>query len=438
MTVYRRPDRQTYEYDFWYRGRRYRANTFQEDRARARLVEARIKLKLREQRGGIAEPGPAPSFTQWAGVYYAWAARMQHRTGRPKRLDRIEELLRVVLRFWGQRPADPASPVQPALGEEAPFHHLTLRDPIEDPTWLLEFDAWMDRRHVAGSTRNHYDTVMSRLYYCALLPEHRTLSGVDRNPFVGRPRAPKATHTVALTPDQVVRWLTAMSYHTRLAVAIAALAPKLRLRNILRLDWTQHIDRDLTVITVHEHKSDRITGTPLVVPVSAQLRTILRDARARTPECTCVVTYRGEPIDSIRGGLRAAAHDAGIPYGRGIPNGVTFHTLRHTASTIFARLQVNPWLHRDAMGHQDLTTTAGYTHLQIEEQRPAFEQLSAELPIASIVTAPERRARRKGPASVVGKVTGPLPGAHEKIEGNRTRLRAVVPPSARPCARKSQ
>jgi integrase len=433
MTIYKPPDRKTYRYDFEYRGKRYAGNTHQQDEERAQLVESKLKLKLREQRGGIAEPGPAPAFSDWAEVYFAWCERMQTRTGRPKRLDRIEELLRVVLRFWGKRPASTTSLLHPTDGEEAPFHDLTLRDPIEDPTWILEFDAWMDRRKVAGSTRNHYNSVLSRLYFCAMLPDYRKLTGILFNPFAGRPRAPKATRKVALTPERVIAWLDAMSYHTRLAVSIAALAPKLRLQNVLALDRAEHFDPALTVITVHEHKSDRITHEPLIVPVSAQLRAILVDAFARNGTTTRVVTYRGQPVESIRGGLRAAARQAGIPYGRYTPGGVTFHTLRHTASTIFARLKVNPWVQRDAMGHQDLQTTAGYTHLQVEEQRPALEQLSAELPLLHIVTKPQRRAVR-----TVGQVAGPVDPASQKHAQKRAVTRGAMMTIGAPYRRKFQ
>jgi hypothetical protein len=41
----------------------------------------------------------------------------------------------------------------------------------------------------------------------------------------------------------------------RLAVAIAALAPKLRLANVLALTWKEHVDPELRYITVHRHKT---------------------------------------------------------------------------------------------------------------------------------------------------------------------------------------
>jgi integrase len=437
MSVFRGPRRRTYQYDFWYAGQHYRGNTYQENENDARLAEAKLKLKLRQQRGGIATPDPAPFITEWAETYYDHVLKMQKRTGRPKRPERIEELLRVVLRFWGTKPVKDDSLVLPADGEEAPFHGLTLQDPIDDPSWLLRWDEWIDRRNVAGGTRNHYQTTMSRLYAVAMLPEYRKMTSVSMNPFAGRPRSIRATRKVALTPERVLGWIQQMSYHARLSVAIAALAPKLRLRSILDLERA-NIDPDVTVITVWNHKSDRATGEPQVVPISAQLRTILLDAFERIPKGrTHLVHYGGKPVDSIRGAVRNAARAAGIPYGRYTTGGVTFHTLRHTAATLLARLGVNPWLQRDTIGHQDLATTAGYTHLQVEEQRPAVEQLSATLPIADVVTQRRRRAPKRA-ESARGHVRGPQGSDGAFSEDLRTLTRGALMTPGRPFRRKAQ
>jgi len=433
MSVYRGTRQRTYRYKFRYRGRWFRGNTDLFDKHEARLFEANKKLELRRQRAGLAPPGPAASFTEWAGVYYGWVTK--RRKPPVRRPERIDELLRVVLRFWGARPTDPQSPLQPRPDEEAPFHDLTLQDPIDDPSWILAFEEWMDRRGIAGGTRNHYNTVLHRMYVVALLAEYRHLSGVLENPFAGRPREPRQTRKVALTPTLVLTWLGAMSYHARLAVAIAALAPKLRLQNVLALEWRQHLDRDCTTITVWEHKSVHRTGAPLIVPVSEQLRAILKDARARRPHASHVVTYRGESVASIRGAIRAAARAAEIPYGRHTAGGVTFHTLRHTASTILARLNVNPWLQRDVLGHQDLSTTEGYTHLLVEEQRAPLEQLSAALPIASIVTRPEHRATRRRDDTVAG---APPTDTARNAQTSAVIARQIVRVPGRPFTKKAQ
>lgn len=46
---------------------------------------------------------------------------------------------------------------------------------------------------------------------------------------------------VTISLDDLRSWLANASYHVRLAVAIAALAPKLRLANVLALTWKEHV-----------------------------------------------------------------------------------------------------------------------------------------------------------------------------------------------------
>ena len=81
-----------------------------------------------------------------------------------------------------------------------------------------------------------------------------------------------------------------------------------------RLTWQEHIDRDFRFITVHPHKTPKTLERPQVVPISEQLRVILRDAWQRTH------TYlRGgvsaAAIKTIRGGLRSADDRCGLSFG---------------------------------------------------------------------------------------------------------------------------
>jgi site-specific recombinase XerC len=80
--------------------------------------------------------------------------------------------------------------------------------------------------------------------------------------------------------------------------------------------------------------------------------------------------------------------DAGLPYGRFVDDGVTFHTLRHTAATILAELEVSESKRKaETMGHRHMMTTQKYTHLRPMRSRPIVEALSAVLPISDLVTA---------------------------------------------------
>jgi integrase len=248
------------------------------------------------------------------------------------------------------------------------------------------------------------------MYRLALTPAYRRRIGITQNPFLGIPREHTVERTVTLTHDQLRALLADASYHVRLAVAIGALAPKLRLENILSLRWSKHIDAEIRWITRAEHKTARITKRPLVVPIGDQLREILIDARARGGSRGSrggsrdfVVTYRGRPIRSIRDGLRLAAARAGLTYGRGHDNGLTFHTLRHTAATLLAELGLQESVRKEVMGHRDIATTQRYTHIRPLPQRHAIEALSQALPIADLVTNPRTRAAT---TAATGTTTG--------------------------------
>lgn len=391
MSVYRRPGAETYLYDFEWHGRRYRGTTHQKTKADAQLVESRVKLRLRQQAGGIAvfDPDQTPRFTDWAELTLAYQRQYIDRP------DVLERTLRVVLEFWGAKPRRPveSAAVPRARTVDAPYHDLRLGDPIANPEWILRFEQWMVARGISGSTRNSYLSALSTLYRIALQPAYRQRAGVDSNPFRDIRRAPAKSRVVALTPDQVLAWSRAASYHVALAVTIGALAPKLRLQSILDLEWGVHIDKTLTRLVVTKHKTGGRTGAPQVTPISAQLRAVLEDARARYPTSTHVITFRGECVASIKRGAKRAAEEAGLTWGR---HGVTFHTLRHSVATLLAEMGLPEAIRKDLMGHTEIRTTQKYTHLTAQVQVQPHEDLSARLPLKDILLAKPRPKTRGG------------------------------------------
>jgi integrase len=411
VTVYRPVDRDSFRYDFWYSGERYVGNTEQTTKTEAEIVEADRKKALRLRAGGLLpiEQDAAPTIEDWAEVYLDHVHRRRKDI---KSKERIEHLLRVVLRFWGAKPSPQARGKFAAVAGE-PYHDLRLDAPIRDPHWLLKFEDWMDAKRTAktgtrlsGQTRNQYRSTLSQMYVLALRPEFRARSGVQMNPFLGIPRDRDVERTSTVTVTQLRAWLTHASYHVRLAVSIAALAPKLRLANVLALRWSE-VDLARGLIIVHEHKTDQATGKPLVAPIVAQLRRILDDAKARGSK-RHVVTFRGRALKGITDGVKAAAISAGLKYGRFGEDTITFHTIRHTMATMLAELgdvdgqaPLDPSVRKKAMGHKRLTTTDRYTHIRPAVETRALERLSQQLPIADLVTAERRRAVRTKPSPTV-------------------------------------
>lgn len=389
MTVYFDKRRGAYRWSFEFHRQRHQSPRTFPTKREAKAAEEVRRTSLRRQRAGLEAPPTerAPTFSEWAGVYMTYVERLA-KDGHIKRPDIIDGNLRVVLRFWGKRPRKKAT-----IEAGAPYHNLRLDDPILTPKWLREFDTWIDQRKVKPWTRHHYLVTMSRLYWLALHPEYRQDAGtIAYNPFAGRPRPRGARRTVTVTPGELLRWLTAASYHVRLAMAIAALAPKLRLQNILQLQWAD-VDLERNLIVIWRHKSDR-SGRPMVSAISPPLRTILHHARAQYPYADHVVLYRGKPVQKIDTAVKAAALAAEIRYGRDV-GGATFHTLRHSMSTLLARLGRKPLELQMAMGHADYATTTRYTHLDVEDERTALDALGERLAIEEVVMAGPRRQRRK-------------------------------------------
>lgn len=399
MSVYFEKGR-GHRFDFWYQKTRHRSPRGFPTEREAKAAEKARRDSLRLHAAGLQpDPDPvAPRFSEWAGVYVTWL-RERAALGLIKRPEIIEGNVRVVLRFWGARPAP--APDEPVIEYATPYHDLRLDDPLTQPQWLRDFETWLQDRKVSKSTRNHYLNTLSQMYHLALDPEYRQdAPGIDRNPFSHRPRTRWRRRTVIVTPPQLEAWIRHASYHARLAMAIATLAPKLRLGNILALDWAQ-VDLDRNVIEIEHHKTDA-SGEPLVAPISSQLREILLDARHRHPRQPHVVVYRGVAVKTIDGAIKAAAQAAGLTYGRDVRGGVTFHSLRHSMSTLFARLKVHPLQHQAAMGHGDFSTTLGYTHLEADDQREPHEQLAAAVPILEAVTTGPTRARRRVRGELLG------------------------------------
>lgn len=417
MTVYRPKGRRTYLYDFVYDGVRYVDNTKQTKQADAELVESQVKLRLRQAAGGvgIVDVADTPRFKDWVEIY----AEHVRKRGKITRLDRIDDLIRVALRFWG---AQPAAGSKVRAVEAEPYHDLRLGDVVRDPSWILRWEDWLATPHEdakgrihawAGQTRNQYRSLMNQLFKLAITPEWRQKTHVLQNPFVGMHRDAPEGREVSLERDELLTIIACASYHLRIACAIAMLSPKLREGNILALRYDEHFSPDMRYITVHQHKTRSRTRKPLVVYVPDQLRRILLRARGDSRR-GFVVEYHGEPIQELRGAVRGAVERAAealphLRYGRAHVDGITFHTLRHTAATLMVDLDIAPEKRQSALGHKRIQTTMGYTHMRPRHEAPVQEQLSEHLPIEGLVMQTRRRAPRAGDVAIDGKTDGTTP-----------------------------
>src|SRR5215203_2275592 len=170
----------------------------------------------------------------------------------------------------------------------------------------------MAARKIGGATRNSYRSAVRGMYRIAMLPQFRSVTGMTTNPFTGIPKDRVVRRPLTLSVDQLRAWIGAAAPHVKLALAIGALAPKLRLTNILALRWDTSFDDDLKFITLADHKTDRSSGSAMVAPISPQLRDILSAARAASPGSS-VIQFRGRAVGSLKAALRSAARRADMP-----------------------------------------------------------------------------------------------------------------------------
>jgi integrase len=384
MTVHKAKDRATFRYKFFIDGQLYRGNTRQITRADAEEFEENEKRRIRRGLAGLPVLAQhTPRFTDWAAVYVKYLKQR----GKVRRIDRVEELLRVVLRFWGAKPSgrNPSNP--PIAGE--PYHNLTLADPIRDPDWIEKFEEWIRNRKtragrpVGQQQRLHYMSIMSRMYRVARLPKFRKKTGITVNPFLEVERDRPPGRDVTVTPAELRRWLAHTPKHAQLAIAIAALAPKLRKENVLELRWSRSFDPSFSYITVLEHKTMGTTRQPMIVAIGTALQRLLRAAQ-KEATTDFVIEYRGKPVREIRNAVKTGAEAAGLTYGRDI-GGVTFHTIRHTAATLLAEVPSLTEAQRSATMGQDMQTTQKYTHLRPASQRPVVNRLAEKLQLGKVL-----------------------------------------------------
>jgi len=378
MTVYWDPKSNGYRYDFQHLGRRYISPRGFPTRREGADAEAAKRRTLRRVAAGleVATTEASPRFHTWAHYYVEFVTKRK----RLRRVDAVVLVLRVVLRFWGAKPARDLKP-----HETGPYHDLRLADPITDPSWIAKFEDWMLARGIAGPTRNRYRTALSQLYQVAMLPEFRQQTGVTMNPFRAMLRDTERSRTVTYTPSQLAAVIAAAPPHLRLTIAIAIYAPKLRLGNILALRWSD-VDLEAQTITVRDHKTMDVTGLPLISPISAPLLPMLTAAKQGS-RSVWVIRFRKQRVKTIDTAMEAACTRAGVLYGRA-KGGVTFHTIRHTMATWLARLGYGGALHAALMGHLSEATTRKYTHLSGIDQVAPLERLGEALPMAEAFAGP--------------------------------------------------
>lgn len=206
-----------------------------------------------------------------------------------------------------------------------------------------------------------------------------------------------------LTPEEAGRLLAATPAQLLALVGLGLFAG-------LRHGEAQHLavqDIDLTVgiLTVREHRlpdgtrwKPKTKRSSRSVPVADDLRTLL-DAQLKSGAGDVWLTPRAvnpalpihERMSTIA--FTAIVKRAKLPHGRKDPNGVTFHTLRHTFASWLVMRGVDLYTVAQLLGDTLVTVEKTYAHLSPDWKRAAIAKLSGavKLPTTDTETATENR-----------------------------------------------
>lgn len=397
MSVYQVPGR-GWRYDFWYRGERHQSQSpaFYPLKSKAQEAEDKERDRLKLIATGAAlDDRNSPFIHDWAEVYATHAIA----AGDIAPDSTVLSDIKVVLRFFGRRPAkpEPVNKFRPHKRRESrPYLDLTLAAVVRDDNWILKFEEWIEQRGVSGSTRNKYRSAMSNMFALAMEPRFRRETGIVRNPFAEVRRDPQVKRYTTFDGDaNLVAVRQASPAHLQLAIDIALYGLKFRRGSILDLEWSKSrtskawVDDKMEYLIADSHKTKHHTGLRQVAVIVPELKQILIAAKKRQDAinkrlskrygrtystCNHVVQWQGKPVADIKKAFRAACERAGVRYG--LNGGVTFHSIRHEQGTEAAREGIEDAMAQAIGGWKTASARAIYKHLVPENEREAMLRMA--------------------------------------------------------------
>ncbi len=182
--------------------------------------------------------------------------------------------------------------------------------------------------------------------------------------------------------DEVKRLLAAASQDWKTMIYFG-LYMGLRLGDIAKLTW-QNVDlarKELSVVTT---KTGRPVINPLPAPLVKHLETLPSSDDPKTPICPSLF---GKPklsdefyaLMASIGLVEERTHEGSEDgKGRGArrkQSEITFHSFRHTATSLMKNAGVPEAVVMDIIGHESETISRNYSHLDMETKRAALDKM---------------------------------------------------------------
>jgi len=153
---------------------------------------------------------------------------------------------------------------------------------------------------------------------------------------------------IIISFEDLNRIVTALPKHAR-DIVQTAFHTGMRRGEVVNLTWDRVnlIERKI-ILEADQTK----TGERREIPINDSLYKILNDIPMSLHDDQYVFLYKSFPVKDIRSSLKKACLKVGLPYGRNVKGGITFHDLRHTFNTNMRKAGVHETIIMDITGHK--------------------------------------------------------------------------------------
>ncbi len=160
----------------------------------------------------------------------------------------------------------------------------------------------------------------------------------------------------------------------------------LRLGDVQSLTWA-NLDLQAKELTIRTQKTGRIQILPLAKPLLAHVETL---PAGDDPKAALCPSFQGVTVSWLSNQFYELMASAGLVQSRGDHqkkqgkagrsarrqlSDISFHALRHTATSLLKNAGVSDVIARDIVGHESEAVSRNYTHIDAETKRAALEKL---------------------------------------------------------------
>jgi integrase len=327
----------TYEYDFVFRGQRYRKSTGLRNKAAAELVESRLKVELAEGRAGIVRQVPCPIFEGFVNDEFLPWSKTQHQA-HPRTHKRYRVASKPLIAAFGKLPVDAIT------SSHAERFKLTRSEEISP----------------AGTNRD-----LAALRF--VMNFAMRLDYIARNPVSGVRFLPEGPGCMRIIS------------HEEQEKYLAAADPRLRDVATLMLENGQRPEEVFTIRKENVHLTKRYLFVPSGKTRFARRNLPLTDAtleilkrrlsKAKGPYLFAHRRDPNKPLTTIH-----KAHLDALKISKIKPT-FRLYDLRHTFGSRSAMAGMDLATLKELMGHSNISTTMRYVHPTPEHKLEAMRKL---------------------------------------------------------------